>query len=530
MPNLNTLTALVIDDSAVARQSVRETAMKLGFEVVDTSTNYFDGLAKLAGGSYDLILCDYFLGDGRNGHDLLSEALDRGLIEDKTPFLIISAERSVAAVLAAADCGTDDYILKPFTAQQLKDRVDRAIAKKGLLLSVQRLASKTEVPINKLNAALNSNQLARHKDAVLRVACQTLVGLGEHERAKQLLQANKLNSPWVSLCSAKIELLQGKTESCIARLKTLVAQTPRYLQALDTLTDIYENIGEAALAEDSLRQAQLINPRNSQRASRLAQVLIAQQKTEEALEILAKAGKPSDQQLTQRLILLDLLARKDLTQAQALLAKLTPSLWSSGAQALLHSIGGTPHQSLESAAAAQGTLKHQPTVDPEAYVLFAIAIAIDGNTENSVLQFTRIIRGLTGQSSDYQKIKMLARKFSVEQCLSEAQQRYATQRQEENSRLRNLIDAQLHADATLEILELLAQAPLGQPRLLQLSQQSVALVRAPAGDLTHTHKKAIVAALKTKLAESRPNPVLLPQILANIQLFLNTVDTQAASA
>ncbi|HRE18011.1 MAG TPA: response regulator, partial [Rhodocyclaceae bacterium] len=82
---------------------------------------------------FDIVLSDFILDDGRDGQQLLEELRHAHLIQLSTVYMIITGERSYNNVVSLAELAPDDYLIKPFTADQLQIRLIRAIYKKHVL-------------------------------------------------------------------------------------------------------------------------------------------------------------------------------------------------------------------------------------------------------------------------------------------------------------------------------------------------------------------------------------------------------------
>ena len=95
-------------------------------------------LEAIAAEPFDLILCDYNLGDNTNGQQFLEYIRTRELISRNTLFIMITAEQTYQNVMLVAECTPDGSLLKPFTPAQLNARVNRLIARQEELEYVNR--------------------------------------------------------------------------------------------------------------------------------------------------------------------------------------------------------------------------------------------------------------------------------------------------------------------------------------------------------------------------------------------------------
>ena len=121
---------LVIDDQPQARDALRTIAQTIGAFAVEFATNYQDAIYRIRNNVPDIILCDYVLGEGRSGQQLLEELRRFNLLADESIFMMVTGEQSYEQVVSAVELVPDDYIIKPFSPDKLVLRLDRIMAKK----------------------------------------------------------------------------------------------------------------------------------------------------------------------------------------------------------------------------------------------------------------------------------------------------------------------------------------------------------------------------------------------------------------
>jgi two-component system chemotaxis response regulator CheY len=119
---------LIVDDFASMRQIVRKTLLALGFDNVSEAAGALDAVRKIEGGEqYDFIISDWNM-PNMTGLELLtyirgSEKMGR------IPFLMITAEAQRENIIQAAKAGVSQYIVKPFTAEALQQKLDSIFSK-----------------------------------------------------------------------------------------------------------------------------------------------------------------------------------------------------------------------------------------------------------------------------------------------------------------------------------------------------------------------------------------------------------------
>src|ERR1700743_262203 len=121
---------ILADHHAHTRTALREMVSTLGATTIINSADAGDVLRQVKARQIDVILCDYPLDGVADGQQLLEELRHDRLIPLATIFMMITGERSYKKVVAAAEFAPDDYLIKPFTANQLLERLGRVSEKK----------------------------------------------------------------------------------------------------------------------------------------------------------------------------------------------------------------------------------------------------------------------------------------------------------------------------------------------------------------------------------------------------------------
>ena len=118
---------LVVDDFSTMRRIVKNVLKQLGFENIDEAEDGAQALAKLKNGSYGFVVTDWNM-PNMDGLDFFkatrSEPNLKGL-----PFLMVTAEAEKEKVIMAIQAGVNNYIVKPFTAEVFKEKMDRIFEK-----------------------------------------------------------------------------------------------------------------------------------------------------------------------------------------------------------------------------------------------------------------------------------------------------------------------------------------------------------------------------------------------------------------
>ena len=114
---------LIVDDFSTMRRIIKNLLRDLGFNNTDEADDGNTGLPKLQSGNYDFLVTDWNM-PGMTGIDLLKAV--RADDKLKTlPVLMVTAEAKKEQIVLAAQEGVNGYIVKPFTAQTLKEKIDK---------------------------------------------------------------------------------------------------------------------------------------------------------------------------------------------------------------------------------------------------------------------------------------------------------------------------------------------------------------------------------------------------------------------
>lgn len=125
--NYGALSILVADDFSSFRNTVFGMLQRLGVQTVDTAGNAESVIDICSRKAFDIILCDYNLGNGKTGQHVLEELRFKNLLPKRTVFIMVSAEAARTIVMSAYDCEPNDYLMKPITAGMLQQRIDRIL-------------------------------------------------------------------------------------------------------------------------------------------------------------------------------------------------------------------------------------------------------------------------------------------------------------------------------------------------------------------------------------------------------------------
>ena len=117
---------LIVDDYKTMLRIIRNLLKQLEFDNVEEATDGQEALAKLRAGHFGLVISDWNM-QPMTGLDLLKEVRADARLRN-TPFIMITAESKTENVVAARAAGVSNYIVKPFNAETLREKIEKVMA------------------------------------------------------------------------------------------------------------------------------------------------------------------------------------------------------------------------------------------------------------------------------------------------------------------------------------------------------------------------------------------------------------------
>ena len=117
---------LIVDDFSTMRRIIRNILKQLEFINVEEAEDGSIALEKLKEADYDLLITDWNM-PNMTGLDLLKEIRANEKLKD-LKVLLVSAEAEKENIIQAAQAGANEYVVKPFTADVLGQKINKIFA------------------------------------------------------------------------------------------------------------------------------------------------------------------------------------------------------------------------------------------------------------------------------------------------------------------------------------------------------------------------------------------------------------------
>ncbi|WP_251978213.1 chemotaxis response regulator CheY [Salinicola avicenniae] len=123
------MSILVVDDFPTMRRIVRSLLKELGFENVEEAEDGQEALTKLRAGGFEFVVSDWNM-PNLDGLEMLKEIRQDPALSS-LPVLMVTAEAKKENIIAAAQAGANGYVVKPFTAATLEEKLNKIFEKLG---------------------------------------------------------------------------------------------------------------------------------------------------------------------------------------------------------------------------------------------------------------------------------------------------------------------------------------------------------------------------------------------------------------
>jgi DNA-binding NarL/FixJ family response regulator/Tfp pilus assembly protein PilF len=292
------LSYLIIDDFEQMRVSFKGMLKDYGATDITTCPSGEKALKLLATSSFDVVLCDYNLGDGKDGQQVLEESRYLGYLGHAATFFMITAESNLPMVMSALEHQPDEYMVKPINRDVLHHRLAVILNRKRELKEIDEALIRDD--------KLRAIELCRSicgKDLKQRLylaklqaeLCLDARRLDEAEVIYQEILAIR-GFPWAQFGLSKILFLKDKHDQAERGFRELIEQNNLYLEVYDWLVGLLQKRAANEEAQKLLQKAVDLSPKAVIRQRKLG--MLAEQngdteRAERAFRAAIRWGKNS---------------------------------------------------------------------------------------------------------------------------------------------------------------------------------------------------------------------------------------------
>jgi len=286
--------ALVIDGNNASRGLLVTLLREFGVGEVAQARRAQDARRILELQRFDIVVCDYhFDGEPVTGQDLMDDLRLAHLLPLSTVVVMISAEAGHAKVAEAAEAALDAYLIKPHTADALRQRLLQARQRKRALKDVISLVEKQAYLEAAELCQVRFDTRAPAWVQAARIGAELWLRLGKPQAAQNMFDAIlEIGAvPWARLGVARSQYDRGGTSQARRSLESLLSEQPGYADAYDVMARVLLDQGLPDKALSASREALSLTPGSVTRLVKHGLLAFFYGDPGEAREALARAAR-----------------------------------------------------------------------------------------------------------------------------------------------------------------------------------------------------------------------------------------------
>ncbi len=362
------------------RASIHNMLNLCGLTKIDHASSSNNAIKHLGLKSFDMVLCEYDLDGGQDGQQLLEDLRHHKLITLSTMFFMVTAEGNYGKVVSAAELAPTDYILKPFTADRLLERIARGLDKRNTFMQVFQLMEAGNQR-DAIDACIEGAKAhPRYAIDFLRLRAELHMFLGEPAEAEPIYQHlfDAKAIAWARLGLAKTLFMRERYTEAQGILESLVESNKKFVDAYDWLAKTHAAVGQLEKSQTVLSDAVAVSPHAVRRLRKLGETAMETGDNDTAEKVLkqvvSKAKYSEFRDPEDHVKLVQTLVKKgDPVQAAAVIRDLDKSMGgqkntvvcSAISSAMVHEYTGNDVRLNESLTTALGACRDSTGLSPE---------------------------------------------------------------------------------------------------------------------------------------------------------------------
>ncbi len=248
---------LIVENSEVYRGILKQMLREIGKFQVYAASSGQEAFKLCEKEQYDAILCDFDLGKGKNGLQLLEELREAQLIKASTIFVMVTASVDKNIVLSCLEHRPDVFIAKPFNHNTLDKRLGGAFELQDKLSRIIRAIDEKqfEKALQYCDDALNEQ--TEFENWCLKTKCEILFELKNYDKAIEVCEAVIALKPheWAQLMLGKALCATDQHDEALNVFKALYCENSDNVLAYEEAAHIHMERGESEEAQHLLQQA-----------------------------------------------------------------------------------------------------------------------------------------------------------------------------------------------------------------------------------------------------------------------------------
>ncbi len=255
--------ALVVDANPTSRSVLAQQLREFGFAGVKQASRVSDARELLEHNKFQLVVCEQNFDNGsETGQELLDELRREQMLPHATVFVMVTGEATYTQVAEAAEAALDSFLVKPYSAQALFERVKEARQRKRVLKDIFDAMEAQDLERAARLCEQRFAQQALYAPFAARIGAEMLLELRRPAEARRLFEAALECQPWpwARLGVARSLHADGDLATARRHLEHICAELPHFADAHDVLARLLVEQGHLADALASSRVAAQLTP------------------------------------------------------------------------------------------------------------------------------------------------------------------------------------------------------------------------------------------------------------------------------
>jgi CheY-like chemotaxis protein/Tfp pilus assembly protein PilF len=296
--SLKDVKILVVDDFPAMRSMMRSMLMAFGANNIREARNGEEALKHLQEDKMELVLCDYNLGEGKDGQQVLEEAKERELLPYSSLFIMNTAENTSEMVMGAVEFQPDEYLVKPFNKVVLQMRIRKLQEKKqGFKIISNAIEAKDyQKAIALCDAAMQQDP--KNIVDLLKLKADLLLRISDYKTAEQVYDKvlNIRELPWAQFGLGKVYFYQNRLQEAQQLFEAVIADNKTFVSAYDWLAKVEKALGQTKKSQETLSRAIAISPKQLLRQKAFGEISYVNEDydvAEKAFKTVVREGRNS---------------------------------------------------------------------------------------------------------------------------------------------------------------------------------------------------------------------------------------------
>ncbi|MER2491461.1 response regulator [Catenovulum sediminis] len=266
---------LIVDDQRPFQIMLKGILINLGARNVNAVATGEAAISAARGRVYDFVLVDYNLGGHRkNGRQVIEELHSRKLLGPHSISIMVTGENHRPMVLGAVELQPDDYVMKPFSQNVLKFRLEKCYQKRAALIPVHRAMFDGKYDEAILECKKLIQDKSRYRNYCNNLLAELLCKMGKYQQAEYLLQKLLAHKPftWGQIQLARTYYHQEKYSEAVRLASEVINQAPLIIDSYDLLSQALLKSGHITNSLEMAIKAVELSPYSIERQYRLCEV------------------------------------------------------------------------------------------------------------------------------------------------------------------------------------------------------------------------------------------------------------------